>query len=184
MEPRSGALHRRSVARSTPTSRARLERNGIALREDRVARLEGADGILAHVVFDIAASAWPAARCSSRTGQSQRSDLSVRLGCEINDKGTVRTGKYEATHLSGLYVAGDASRAVQWVVVAAAEGAEAAFAINTDLIAEDLAVDARAPAQLGVRPQARAQADSDSLSPDRSGHSSPEHLARSFGSQT
>ena len=56
----------------------------------------------------------------------------------MNDKGTVRTGKYEATHLPGLYVAGDASRAVQWVVVAAAEGAEAAFAINTDLLKEDL----------------------------------------------
>jgi hypothetical protein len=27
---------------------------------------------------------------------------------------------------------------VQWVIVAAAEGAEAAFAINTDLIKEDL----------------------------------------------
>ena len=50
----------------------------------------------------------------------------------------VRTGKYETTHLTGLYVAGDASRAVQWVVVAAAEGAEAAFAINTDLLKEDL----------------------------------------------
>ena len=62
----------------------------------------------------------------------------MRLGCEVNDKGTVRTGKYESTHLPGLYVAGDASRAVQWVVVAAAEGAEAAFAINTDLIKEEL----------------------------------------------
>ena len=39
---------------------------------------------------------------------------------------------------SSLYVAGDASRAVQWVIVAAAEGAEAAFAINTDLLKEDL----------------------------------------------
>ncbi|MBW8895125.1 MAG: hypothetical protein JF613_02935 [Acidobacteria bacterium] len=72
------------------------------------------------------------------TGQFQRSELAVRLGCEFNDKGTVRTGKYESTHLPGLYVAGDASRAVQWVIVAAAEGAEAAFAINTDLIKEDL----------------------------------------------
>ena len=70
------------------------------------------------------------------TGQSQRSDLSMRLGCDVNEKGTVRTGKYETTHLQGLYVAGDASRAVQWVVVAAAEGAEAAFAINTDLTRE------------------------------------------------
>ena len=72
------------------------------------------------------------------TGQTQQSRLALALGCEFNDKGTVRTGKYESTHLSGLYVAGDASRAVQWVVVAAAEGAEAAFAINTDLLKEDL----------------------------------------------
>jgi thioredoxin reductase len=72
-------------------------------------------------------------------GQEQRSPLATRLGCAFNDKGTVRTGKYETTHLSGLFVAGDASRAVQWVVVAAAEGAEAAFAINTDLLKEDLA---------------------------------------------
>ena len=72
------------------------------------------------------------------TGQSQQSALAVSLGCEFNDKGTVRTGKYESTHLRGLFVAGDASRAVQWVVVAASEGAEAAFAINSDLIKEDL----------------------------------------------
>ena len=72
------------------------------------------------------------------TGQSQRSELAMRLGCEFNDKGTVRTGKYETTHLPGLFVAGDASRAVQWVIVAAAEGAEAAFAINTDLMKEKI----------------------------------------------
>ena len=72
------------------------------------------------------------------TGQAQQSQLAVGLGCELNDKGTVRTGRYESTHVSGLYVAGDASRAVQWVVVAAAEGAEAAFAMNTDLLREDL----------------------------------------------
>ena len=72
------------------------------------------------------------------TGQSQQSELAVHLGCEMNDKGTIATGKYEKTHLPGLFVAGDASRAVQWVIVAAAEGAEAAFAINTDLVKEDL----------------------------------------------
>ena len=62
----------------------------------------------------------------------------MRLGCEFNAKGTVRTGKYETTHLPGLFVAGDASKEVQWVVVAAAEGAEAAYAINTDLLKEDV----------------------------------------------
>ena len=72
------------------------------------------------------------------TGQEQQSELATRLGCRMNEKGTVHTGKYETTHLRGLFVAGDASRAVQWVIVAAAEGAEAAFAINTDLLKEDL----------------------------------------------
>jgi thioredoxin reductase len=115
---------------------ARLARNGIAIRDERVARIEG-DARLERVVF---ASGDPLAREALffTTGQTQQSHLAHRLGCEINEKGTVRTGKYEATHLTGLYVAGDASRAVQWVVVAAAEGAEAAFAINTDLIKEDL----------------------------------------------
>jgi thioredoxin reductase len=117
--------------------RARLDRNGITLREERVARLEGHDGLLEHVVF-ASGERLPRRALFFTTGQSQQSDLSVRLGCEITEKGTVRTGRYETTHLSGLYVAGDASRAVQWVVVAASEGAEAAFAINTDLIKEDL----------------------------------------------
>jgi thioredoxin reductase len=115
----------------------RLERNGIVLREERVARLDGVDGRLEHVVFE-SGERLPRRALFFTTGQSLRSDLSIRLGCDISDKGTVRTGKYESTHLGGLYVAGDASRDVQWVIVAAAEGAEAAFAINSDLTAEDL----------------------------------------------
>jgi thioredoxin reductase len=117
--------------------RARLARNGIQVRQERVIALEGHDGILDRIVFDTGESL-PRRALFFTTGQFQQSALAIRLGCEFNDKGTVRTGKYESTHLPGLYVAGDASRAVQWVVVAAAEGAEAAFAINTDLTAEDL----------------------------------------------
>jgi len=114
----------------------RLTRNGIALRDEPVARLEGSDG-LERVVFERGA---PLVRRALffTTGQTQQSELARMLECAINEKGTVLTGKYETTHLPGLYVAGDASRAVQWVVVAAAEGAEAAFAINTDLLKEDL----------------------------------------------
>jgi thioredoxin reductase len=115
--------------------RARLDRNGISIREDRLVRLETGEQ-LERMVF---ASGDPLPRRALffTTGQTQQSFLAHGLGCAINEKGTVRTGKYETTHLPGLYVAGDASRAVQWVVVAAAEGAEAAFAINTDLLKED-----------------------------------------------
>ena len=117
--------------------RVRLDRNGIAVHEERVVRLDGENGILQHVVFE------NGQRLSRRAmffteGQFQHSYLCRALGCEFNDKGTVRTGKYETTHLPGLFVCGDASRRVQWVVVAAAEGAEAAFAINSDLLKEDL----------------------------------------------
>ena len=124
--------------------RRRLERLQIALREERVKRLEGDDGILRRIVFE---EGDPLERRAMffTTGQEQQSPLAVHLGCEFNEKGTVRTGKYETTHLAGLFVCGDASRAVQWVIVAASEGAEAAFAINTDLIKEDLASDELAP---------------------------------------
>lgn len=118
-------------------ARDKLRRNGIAVREERVARLAAEDGVLAHVVF-ADGSRLPRRALFFTTGQVQRSDLLERLGCEFTEKGTVRTGKYETTHIPGLFVCGDASRAVQWVIVAASEGAEAAFAINTDLVKEDL----------------------------------------------
>ena len=117
--------------------RDRLRRLDIEIREAPVARFEGAEGILSRIHFADGTSV-PRSALFFTTGQSQRSSLLVNLGCEFNDKGTVRTGKYETTHLPGLFVAGDASRAVQWVIVAASEGAEAAFAINTDLLKEDL----------------------------------------------
>jgi thioredoxin reductase len=117
--------------------RKKLARHGIDVREDRIAQLDGQDGQLRDIVFGDG-SRLPRRALFFTTGQSQRSNLLLRLGCEFNEKGTVRTGKYETTHLPGLFVAGDASRAVQWVVVAAAEGAEAAFAINSDLLKEDL----------------------------------------------
>jgi thioredoxin reductase len=121
-----------------PHQRERLARAGIPVREEPIDRLEGREGVLERIVFR---SGEPLARRAVffTTGQTQQSALAIGLGCEFNEKGTVRTGPYESTHLPGLFVAGDASRAVQWVVVAAAEGAEAAFAINTDLLKEDLA---------------------------------------------
>jgi len=116
---------------------SRLARNGIAVRDDRIASLHGRDGILERIAF-ADGSTLPRRAMFFTAGQTLRSELAIPLGCELNEKGTVDTGKYESTHLPGLYVAGDASRAVQWVIVAASEGAEAAFAINTALLKEDL----------------------------------------------
>jgi thioredoxin reductase len=117
--------------------RERLQRNGISVRVEKIARLEHTGDVLERVIFESGESLSRRALFFT-TGQTQRSHLSESLGCDFTEKGTVSTGKYETTHLRGLYVAGDASRAVQWVIVAAAEGAEAAFSINQSLIAEEV----------------------------------------------
>lgn len=115
----------------------RLTRQGIAVHQERIARLEGTDGVLERIVFADGAVLLRRALFFS-TGQHERSPLAERLGCAFTEHGTVRTGEYETTNVPGLYVAGDASRRVQMVIVAAAEGAQAAFAINTALLKEEL----------------------------------------------
>jgi thioredoxin reductase len=71
-------------------------------------------------------------------GQHQQCGLAETLGCRFTEKGTVDTGSCEATNVPGLYVAGDASKEAQFVVVAAAEGTEAGMAIHKALLKEEL----------------------------------------------
>jgi thioredoxin reductase len=115
-----------------------LQAQGVEVREDRIVRLEGRDGQLERIVFE---QGEPLARralfvCS---GQHQRSALARKLGARFTSKGAVDTGTCEATEVPGLYVAGDSSKEAQFVIVAAAEGAEAGMAINKALLKEDLA---------------------------------------------
>jgi thioredoxin reductase len=122
----------------TPHDIEQLRSNFIKIRRERIVGLEGENGMLQQVAFDTGEKLSCNAMFFS-TGQHQRSPLAKQLGCDFTEKGAVATGEYESTNVPGLYVAGDASRAVQLVIVAAAEGAEAAFAINTALLREDLA---------------------------------------------
>jgi thioredoxin reductase len=111
---------------------------GVEVREDRVVRLEGQDGFLERVVF-AKGDPLPRRALFFASGQHQRSQLAEALGARFNEKGTVDTGNCEATNIPGIYVAGDSSKEAQFVVVAAAEGAEAGMAINKALLKEDLA---------------------------------------------
>jgi thioredoxin reductase len=116
---------------------ARLVAAGVKIREEPVLRLEGRDGRLERIVF---ASGEPAPRSALFVvaGQRQRSPLPERLGCQFTDSGTVNTGTCEVTNVPGLFVAGDASKEAQLVIVAAAEGIEAGMAIHRALMKEDL----------------------------------------------
>jgi thioredoxin reductase len=117
---------------------ARLARHNIPWRRDPIARLEGSRGHLRRIVFRNGDSLARKVMFFSM-GQRQSSSLAHQLGCGFTHKGAVRTGEYEVTDIHGVYVAGDASKLVQLAIVAAAEGAQAAFAINKALITEDLA---------------------------------------------
>jgi thioredoxin reductase len=120
------------------TELEQLSRAGIEVREDQVARLEGHQGKLERVVF-IEGEPLPRRALFVCVSQRQRSGLAHKLGCSFTSKGVVNTGSCEATNVPGLYVAGDASKEAQFVIVAAAEGAEAGMAINKALLKEDLA---------------------------------------------
>jgi thioredoxin reductase len=117
--------------------RDQLNAEGIEIREEPIARLEGRDGRLDRLVFRSGESLERRALfvCSS---QHQRSALARKLGARFTHKGAVDTGTCEATDVPGLYVAGDSSKEAQFVIVAAAEGAEAGMAINKALLKDDL----------------------------------------------
>ena len=114
-----------------------LARYDIAIKTEKVRRLYGSWESLEGIAFENGEKL-DCAAIFFTLGQQQRCALPKKLGCEFTEKGTVKTGKYEATCVPGLFVAGDASQDAQFVIVAAAEGAQAAFAINTALLKEDL----------------------------------------------
>lgn len=114
----------------------RAARMRIPVRTDRVACLEGENRSLRRVCFERD----PPLPCDAlffNTGQSQRSDLPRMLGCEFKPDGGIATNDRQCTGVPGLYVAGDADKDVQFLIVAAAEGATAAVAINRELQEED-----------------------------------------------
>ena len=124
---------RTRLVRSDRTS---LERNGIRLIEDRIAKLSSVRGRLTAVVLRNGRSI-PRKALFFDTPARGQSALTANLGCAFNRHGGVICGKYEATSVPGVYVAGNVVRNVQLSIVAAGEGASAAFGINRALTRED-----------------------------------------------
>jgi thioredoxin reductase len=144
------ALHLLSWSKSvtlctagTPVGRAhrkRLQRNGIRVVENVVARLAGGDSEqteLETVVLDSGERVAVDALFLS-VERVQHSDLAQMLGCRVDEKGNVRVRGGQQTGVPGLFVVGDAVGDVQFAVVGAGEGARAAVAIHQDLEKTDL----------------------------------------------
>ena len=90
--------------------------------------MEGSEGRLRAIRFEDG-SLLPRQALFFNTGQHPRSPLLTRLGCDFGGNG-VTCNENGETSVSGVFVAGDVSRDVQLAIIAAAEGATAALAIN------------------------------------------------------
>jgi thioredoxin reductase len=118
-----------------------LARNGVRIIEDRIACVTGREGQLEAIVF-ANGRRLPRRRLFFDLPSHARFDLPRQLGCRIRRDGTVHCTDYEATDVPGVFVAGNIAGDVQLVVVAAAEGAKAAFGINRSLTREDFELNA------------------------------------------
>ena len=116
--------------------RKELQQNGIGLREARIAKLVGGRGRMREIVFRDGTRLERRALFFDTPVMSQ-SPLARSLGCEFTRLGGVRCGRYEATSVPGVFVAGNIIKDVQLAIVAAGEGARAAFGINKSLTRED-----------------------------------------------
>jgi thioredoxin reductase len=119
-------------SRMTAKQRAQLAQHAVAIHEQRIARVEHDDGCVRRLAMRDGTHV----ECDAvffSSGQSPQCNFPSKLGCEFTHKGTVKTDHLGQTRVPGVYVVGDASRDVQFVIVAAAEGAKAGVAINKAL---------------------------------------------------
>lgn len=118
---------------------ARLQSCGVRVRTERVVRLEAEGGQLRGLELS-GGEVVPRESMFVHMGRHQRAPFAERLGLVFDEKRNVVVEELERSGVPGLFVIGDASRDVQFAIIAAAEGARAAYAINRELREEACAV--------------------------------------------
>lgn len=94
--------------------------------DDREVLIEQADGSVT----------WRRAVFLKLAGQRQRSHIAEMFGLRLDDDG-VEHGPNGKTKFRGVYVAGDMTKDLRLSIVAAAEGAQAAVAVDAELREDD-----------------------------------------------
>jgi thioredoxin reductase len=130
-----------------PDDAGKIEAAGVVIRDDPVARLESEDGRLARIRFADGSS-------DDRAGlfyapKFTQSPLPAQLGCELDEQGSLVIDEDGRTSVPGVFGAGDATVGKAAVVLAAAAGSRAAYAINAGLAHGNLAPE-RGAIQTGV----------------------------------
>lgn len=114
------------------TEEIKLKSAGIRINTKKIRKLEGKNGKLQRIVFSDGEILEREAMFFNN-GSAQQSEIAKNLNCHFTKKGVVLMDKMQHTNIKGVYVAGDCSRDMQLVIVAAAEGAKAGVAINIAL---------------------------------------------------
>ncbi|MEO6639100.1 MAG: NAD(P)/FAD-dependent oxidoreductase [Ginsengibacter sp.] len=119
----------------TPKYREIVSKNEIEVAFDPIASFEGSGGQLKNIVFENGQTSFCEALFFSN-GYNVQCHLVESLGCNVGKNNVAITNKSQQTNIPGLYVAGDISKDMHFVVVAAAEGAKAGVYINKELTKE------------------------------------------------
>lgn len=118
-------------------TRTQLTKNEVRVDERTVVRFEGTGTQVERIRFEDG----ECLECKAvffSPQQHQRSAIAEKLGCEFcEEDGCISCGEFAHTSVPGVFAAGNASRGIQLVIAAAAEGAHAAFAINDALLEAD-----------------------------------------------
>jgi thioredoxin reductase len=118
--------------------RAHLQRLGIPVIATPVAELEGTGSQVERLRFGDG-SALETGVVFLTTRQHQRSPLGEALGCALNGGAEINVDPETCAAADGVWIAGNASIGLQMAIMAAAEGLNAAHAINERLVEDELA---------------------------------------------
>jgi len=120
-----------------PKNMELLKQKSIRVVFQPIASLQGNNGKIKNIVLKNGEKQ----RCDAlffSSGYETQCDIAKTLGCNFGKNKLVLTNKSQQTNITGLYVVGDVAKDVQFVVVAAAEGAKAGVYINKELLNEKI----------------------------------------------
>ena len=123
----------------SPDQRATLSARGIAVIDGLVERLVVDDDRLHAVQLVDGRSVSRDAIFIQPALRAHPDGLAAALGCELFAGGLVRVDAAGRTTVPGVWAAGNAANPRAQVITAAGEGSAVAIAINTDLVAHDVA---------------------------------------------
>ncbi|MEM2874514.1 MAG: FAD-dependent oxidoreductase [Candidatus Hadarchaeales archaeon] len=128
-------VHRRDRLRAEEALVRRLGDVKLVLNSvvEEIVGEKSVEGIRIRNVVDGSTGLLEASAVFVSIGTVPNSQLAVRLGAKVDERGNVVADRFQRTDIGGFYAAGDVTGGVRQVVVACAEGAVAALSAFEDL---------------------------------------------------